>query len=676
MKQLSHVFLRQTPGYRLVQLLLLGVVASLFQYSFSQYQFTLGTWVEVTVDAVRIRDAPGLSAEVLGNQTLGSQGVIVDATPHYADGYWWWRISFEADLSGWVAQGDDSQAFIWFADDAAPELAELKVQELTEEEKRQVSAGNCYIVTKNFECFIDQAIPLAFESIYPPVKLRILASFKGQIGKFDEMNTLFTYDDDDYYRHSYLELTVSRIIETGGFEAGLDFLDVPERVIDRTIVRSHLIRKAHEQGRIDILRQLIDGDPASWDIAGQIVNHIQDGDLSRATQLLDEQKSRLSNYDFSRIVRELVTESQLDLALNVALLIDDTLDRRNALSTIIYKHFESENDAQALTLIETLYNDDPTTIFASVARQKALRGDISGALEYYAHLDNYWGRDYAAASIIAAYGRVDQLEAALSVFEDLLQTPIPSHRTDAHSQMLLVYLTKGRQQDALRFLEGFPDNIKLYGWIAILPEMVTQLSVADLVSFSTIFSDLIDTREFVKRMLAEVITQGDYELLGELMVEFDVDDMAFVEAAIFSWTFDLELLGFVQDSIARSALARGMYLNAMGQEISNYKFASEIILTGINIYITPQEMVSTLSSAGYPDIAYNYVSLVDHYDKIYALLNVAQAYMDMENGKRSQEVLAEALSYLDTVFGERKLDVFIDIARIGLGLEQIFYWGV
>lgn len=86
----------------------------LVHMSLAQHQFTLGTWVEVTVDAVRVREMPGLSADVLGNQPLGSRGVIVDATPHYADGYWWWRVSFQTGLGGWVAQGTDDLSFIWF----------------------------------------------------------------------------------------------------------------------------------------------------------------------------------------------------------------------------------------------------------------------------------------------------------------------------------------------------------------------------------------------------------------------------------------------------------------------------------------------------------------------------------------------------------------------------------
>jgi hypothetical protein len=91
-------------------------------YGNAQQQFTLDTPVVVTVDALRVRDAPGLSARIVATLLQGSKGVIVDASPHWADGYWWWHIAYRNGIRGWSADGDAELVYLRIdPDPAAPQ---------------------------------------------------------------------------------------------------------------------------------------------------------------------------------------------------------------------------------------------------------------------------------------------------------------------------------------------------------------------------------------------------------------------------------------------------------------------------------------------------------------------------------------------------------------------------
>jgi len=72
----------------------------------AQQQFTLHTPIVVTADALRVREAPGLSPRIIATLLQGSKGVIADASPYWADGYWWWHIAYRDGIRGWSADGD------------------------------------------------------------------------------------------------------------------------------------------------------------------------------------------------------------------------------------------------------------------------------------------------------------------------------------------------------------------------------------------------------------------------------------------------------------------------------------------------------------------------------------------------------------------------------------------
>lgn len=60
----------------------------------------------VNVAVLRVRDAPGLQANVVGRAELGTQGRLVSVEHRDVDGFRWWHVRFPDDLQGWVADGD------------------------------------------------------------------------------------------------------------------------------------------------------------------------------------------------------------------------------------------------------------------------------------------------------------------------------------------------------------------------------------------------------------------------------------------------------------------------------------------------------------------------------------------------------------------------------------------
>jgi hypothetical protein len=77
---------------------------------------TSGWWVEVVgpseaelcvnVAVLRVRDAPGLQANVVGRAELGTLGRLVSVEHRDVDGFRWWHVRFADELQGWVADGD------------------------------------------------------------------------------------------------------------------------------------------------------------------------------------------------------------------------------------------------------------------------------------------------------------------------------------------------------------------------------------------------------------------------------------------------------------------------------------------------------------------------------------------------------------------------------------------
>lgn len=56
-----------------------------------------------TIDNLNVRNAPGLSATVLGVQPPGTLGTVIGG-PVFADGFRWWRVDFDTGVDGWVVQ--------------------------------------------------------------------------------------------------------------------------------------------------------------------------------------------------------------------------------------------------------------------------------------------------------------------------------------------------------------------------------------------------------------------------------------------------------------------------------------------------------------------------------------------------------------------------------------------
>jgi hypothetical protein len=91
-------------------------------YVAAQQPFTLDTPILVTAVGLRVREAPGLTARIIGSVPPGAKGVIVDASPHWADGYWWWHIAYRDGVRGWSADGDAELLYLVLdPDPAAPQ---------------------------------------------------------------------------------------------------------------------------------------------------------------------------------------------------------------------------------------------------------------------------------------------------------------------------------------------------------------------------------------------------------------------------------------------------------------------------------------------------------------------------------------------------------------------------
>jgi hypothetical protein len=78
----------------------------------AQQPFTAGTEIVVEVDVLRVRAGPGLSNQVVGRQERGARGVVADASPHWADGFWWWDIAYADGVRGWSADGDATSTYL------------------------------------------------------------------------------------------------------------------------------------------------------------------------------------------------------------------------------------------------------------------------------------------------------------------------------------------------------------------------------------------------------------------------------------------------------------------------------------------------------------------------------------------------------------------------------------
>jgi len=123
-----HVPARTQPTTPLWIWHLLGVLALVSVWlvatppAVAQEPLTLDTPIEVTAIALRVREAPGLGAPILGTVLQGAKGAVVNASPHWSDGYWWWEIAYRNGLHGWSADGDAD--LVYLVIDSYPEAPE------------------------------------------------------------------------------------------------------------------------------------------------------------------------------------------------------------------------------------------------------------------------------------------------------------------------------------------------------------------------------------------------------------------------------------------------------------------------------------------------------------------------------------------------------------------------
>ncbi|OHA13460.1 MAG: hypothetical protein A3G49_05920 [Candidatus Sungbacteria bacterium RIFCSPLOWO2_12_FULL_41_11] len=66
-------------------------------------KFSFGDRVETTAD-LNVRQTPSTSGTNLGTEPVGSTGVVIDGTPVYANGYWWWKVQYDSGRTGWSVE--------------------------------------------------------------------------------------------------------------------------------------------------------------------------------------------------------------------------------------------------------------------------------------------------------------------------------------------------------------------------------------------------------------------------------------------------------------------------------------------------------------------------------------------------------------------------------------------
>lgn len=94
---------------KLILFILLTVLAPTAS---AQQQFTFDTRVEVSVETLHVRRNPGVDSQIIGTQGQGNRGRIIDASPYWSDGYWWWNIEYRDGTTGWSADGASDVAYL------------------------------------------------------------------------------------------------------------------------------------------------------------------------------------------------------------------------------------------------------------------------------------------------------------------------------------------------------------------------------------------------------------------------------------------------------------------------------------------------------------------------------------------------------------------------------------
>lgn len=91
---------------------LLMAVVAVSGACWAQQPFIQGMPVVVSTDVLNVRNGPGVTRATIGQQRRGAHGTIVDPSPFWADGYWWWNVAFADGERGWAADGSATEAFL------------------------------------------------------------------------------------------------------------------------------------------------------------------------------------------------------------------------------------------------------------------------------------------------------------------------------------------------------------------------------------------------------------------------------------------------------------------------------------------------------------------------------------------------------------------------------------
>lgn len=94
------------------RLLLLILLYFVYFVSAQENILNAGQRITIIVDAVKVRDNPGLSATQVGKQSRGTTGTVVSSTSVFADGFYWWQIDYDGGADGWSAQGNEAEPFL------------------------------------------------------------------------------------------------------------------------------------------------------------------------------------------------------------------------------------------------------------------------------------------------------------------------------------------------------------------------------------------------------------------------------------------------------------------------------------------------------------------------------------------------------------------------------------
>lgn len=167
-------------------------LALVFQLAAAQSPFTSGTRVIVETNRVKVRVSLGLNGEVVGTQEQSSAGTVVDASPFYADGYWWWQVNFDNGSDGWVAEGDGSEVFLGGAETAGEATAETEPDE-TVESANATDGSEVFVGDEmQFAFGADGTGSLTFQGQTYPVTVQETAN--GLTGTFNAGGTDFAFE--------------------------------------------------------------------------------------------------------------------------------------------------------------------------------------------------------------------------------------------------------------------------------------------------------------------------------------------------------------------------------------------------------------------------------------------------------------------------------------------------